>query len=246
MSSSRRQPGNSAASVRSSSRVAAAPPRSRRARSATSASYLRASAASVTGLAVVEVSEVPMEIAGRRMARRRPDVTMAGHGMPLRPSSVGSFVFVGKLAKLASLATLVYWRRAASRRRRRTPPAKTERRWRSRGPRSRRAWTRNPSRPACRPPATSKPVPRPARPTPSASPTACTCARPAARWWCSRGGRVQVDGAGVSTPDPKERHLHPARARRAGRLARPHLLFRRLRRLRAHARQRRHAARRAR
>jgi phosphate-selective porin O/P len=40
--------------------------------------------------------------AGRRMAVRRPDVTMAEPGMPVRPTSAGSLVFVWTLAMLAA------------------------------------------------------------------------------------------------------------------------------------------------
>ena len=49
------------------------------------------------------------------------------------------------------------------------------------------------------------------------------------------GARVQVDGGGLPAPDPQERRLPAARPRRAHRLARAHLLLRRVRRLRARA-----------
>src|SRR4051812_13335371 len=42
-----------------------------------------------------------MEIPARRMARQRPDVTMAEPGMPVRPLSAGSLFGVSTLALLA-------------------------------------------------------------------------------------------------------------------------------------------------
>ena len=173
------------------------------------------------------------------MARRRPDVTMAGHWMPVRPFSAGSLVCVAMLASLAARVvagdTAPTGGAAAAAEGR--PQAKTERtvEVRRRPEVTPRAAPESKPTGAAADPRPRSQCPRPARPTPSASPTACTCARPAARWCCSPAARVQVDGAVFPRQTPKS-GVFVRRARvELARLARPHLLLRRLGRLRARA-----------